>query len=274
METVIAELLNGILGYICKASELLILTFTRQRRMKRILTMKKKKRTLILPLREGYINGVVKTKNYISDEVEAVAGIIEMLSVSGYSTHVIFEEVVFEEKGHDLMAFSDRHSSDYIVLGGPAGNRFTCEILRKYFSHIQIACGESSYKTYVELGVADRFYKVCDGESRRDILYQEKGQKKKYEVGNGCDSTYIILIKMTASDFQCKDNGTVHIIWGGWPQATKAAVLLFVNYEKEIYRRLKKHREHYFIVCEYCKDFGINFERWEDLTDVMFTKQG
>ena len=90
-------------------------------------------------MRKGVLNGVMEIKNYISDEVEAVAGIIEMLSRSGYSTRVNFEEVLFEEKSHNLMAFSGRRSSDYIVLGGPAGNRFTYEIMRKYFSHVKAA---------------------------------------------------------------------------------------------------------------------------------------
>ena len=273
MEKLVTELLNGIFSFICKFIELLVQTFTRQRKMKRILSFKKKIRTLVLPLREGYINGVVKTKNYVSDEVEAIAGIIETLSISGYSTHVDFEEVLFEETGYDVMAFSNRHSSDYIVLGGPAGNRFTCEILRKYFPHVKLACGETSYKVYEELGLSDRFYKVSDGEKKRNILYEECGTVKEYEIGSGHDSTYIILIKMTSSDFQCKDNGTVHIVWGGWTRATKAAALLFIDFQKEMYRRLKKHRDHYFIVCEYCKDFGVNFERWKDLTDVMFASQ-
>ena len=131
MDPLFIEILKGICSLIFKVLELVVHTFTRQRKLKRILSFKKNKRTLILPLRKGVLNGVVETKNYISDEVEAVAGIIEMLLRRGYSTHV--------------------------------------------------------------------------------------------------------------------------------------------NFEKEMYRRLKKHRDHYFVVCEYCRDFGMNFERWEDLTDVMFS---
>lgn len=270
MENLLIDMLNGVASFFYKMIELTISVFTRQRRIKRVLSLRKSKRTLILPLREGKLYNS-DVKNYVFEEVVALTGIVRMLSLGGYSVDIEFEDILLEDKMFSNMAFKSRNTSDYFALGGPGANRLTCMVFRKYFPDFRIPCGTDSFKRYEELGLSDRFY-VGPKEEPRIILYDRQGEEGRFEYCKGYNSTYIVLIKLTAQDFECKDNGTIHIMFGGWPEATKAAALLYIDYEKEIYRRLKKHKKHYFIICEYCQDFGVDFSTWEDLTDIMFSE--
>lgn len=266
MENLLVEILNGVASYFYKIVELTISFFTKQRRIKRVLSLKKAKRTLILPLREGKVYSS-DVKIYIYEEIIALTGIVKMLSIGGYSVDIEFEEVLFEEKKISNMAFKSRSTSDYFVLGGPGANRFTCMILEKFFPSFKVPCGPTTFARYEKMGIADRFH-VGDKDGPRYILYEKKGENGRFEYRKN----YIVLIKMTSKDFGCKDNGTVHIMFGEGAEETKAATLLYNDYEREIYRRLKKHKKHYFIICEYCRGFGVDFNTWEDLTDIMFSE--
>ena len=266
MENFLIDMLNGIASFFYKMIELTISIFTRQRRIKRVLSLRKAKRTLILPLREAKVYDLDE-KTYIYEEVVALTGIVRMLAMGGYSVDIEFEEVLFEEIKISSMAFKSRNTSDYFVLGGPGANRFTCIILEKFFPGFKLPCGSTTFARYEEMGIADRFH-VVPKEGPRCILYDRKGEVGRFEYCKG----YIVLIKMTPKDLDCKDNGTVHIMFGEGAEETKAAALLYIDYEREIYRRLKKHKKHYFIICEYCRGFGVDFSTWEDLTDIMFSE--
>jgi len=272
MNTYIIEIINLLPDLLCRIVKLVCSAFTRQRRLKRILSLKNTESALIIPFRQGELMDYCAVYKYAtSQEVKASLNIMELLSVAGYPTCTKYEELVFGNKKYAEMALKNKMQYNYFSIGGPYGNSFACYIMRRYFPEFKMSCSKNTYNLCLKYEEPD-FYIPCDDGSYYIEYKDKQGELQQIRYNAKYQSDFIVLIKMTEEDFKCKGHGTIHLIWGGRADITEETTKIFLQYEKELYKRLKNRKKHYFIVCEYCKEFGIDYENWRDITDEMFDK--
>ena len=243
-----------------------------ERRLRKILKLKEVESILIIPLREGELeNYGARYKFATSQEVKASLNIMKLLNCAGYPFCARYEEVVFGNKSYSSMALMDERSYNIFSIGGPYGNSFACFILRRYFKNFIMSCGVDMYEKCNKFEKAE-FYCPHNDDQYYVKYLDNNGEEQFIYYNQGYQSNYIVMIKMTEADFNYSVHGTVHLLWGGRADVTEAASKVFLQHEKEIYKKLKKRKKHYFIVCEYYKEFGLDFDKWYDLTDIMFKK--
>ncbi|WP_168125513.1 hypothetical protein, partial [Pseudoflavonifractor sp. SW1122] len=99
----------------------------------------------------------------------------------------------------------------------------------------------------------------CWGNSHEERFLVEKGER------------YAIIVKLSSTDFDIENHGTVHILFGNGIEGTIAISKYLLNNYRDLHKKVKG-KSHYFLAFKIKRDTGIIISNsFVDLTDKLFS---
>ena len=277
MSSQIIELLKDIVSVISDVLPLIMFIFGlatqklykkhRAHLLNKVLSLKKSPLEVVVGTRYGHIthneNKTSPNEEYITYKASAV--LVEIYKMA---------DTIFSKKLDDetpLVYSNDNHiqneRNNAFIIGGFLANSYVQNLFLERFTNIKFSCSEETYEKYEKLRPILEFDPEYSTSKRR-ICVNDK-ELFSYDRHN---EGYLVLIKLTGkADFKNSDHGTHHICFGNTASNTLQAVCCYNDFRNEIYKRLKKRKEHYFVIIK-CKRGGqLDFLNFYDLSDEVFS---
>ncbi len=85
---------------------------------------------------------------------------------------------------------------------------------------------------------------------------------------------YVVWVKVRSQDYQQKQHGTVHFIFGDKSNTATNAIRFIATHREELYKILKKnkHLDHHFVVMRCSSTYEFDISSLQDVTDRMLKK--
>jgi len=231
-------------------------------RIKKILSLKDCKSGILLPTRNRGIvlSGLdpVNIDVVIYKEVLILFEIIKTINKVGIDSEIEMYKYVD----------SFDHNKNIFYFGGYLVHDYVKNILVDKFSMVKFTCSKKSYEAQTDDRVK-KLLQVSECDSRWHILINDVAVLE-YDASEDSKEGYVVLIKRTGlADFGSDDYGTEHICFGNTPNANISIARSFVHHTNGLYKHLKKHKSHYFIIAKF-ENGKINYNSIIDLTDIVF----
>lgn len=235
--------------------------------LNRVLSLKKSPLEVVVGTRFGHIvhneTKTSPTEEYLT--YKASAALMEIYKMA---------DTVFHNKlnGETPLIYSrdsrlQNERNNAFIIGGFLANSYVQNLFLERFTNIKFSCSEDTYKEYKMLHPILENNPKYNQTKRRICI--NKRELFSYDRQN---EGYIILIKLTGkSDFKNSDHGTHHICFGNNAATTLQSISCYNNFRTEIHRRLKKRKEHYFVVIKCTQGGQLDFLNFHDVTDEVFT---
>ena len=168
----------------------------------------------------------------------------------------------------DESTLEDNHNT--FLIGGFLANKYVSELINKKFASVKFGCSPETFKNHRELQNILISCKNSNEKLRWIEVHQNKDYKQLFSY-NRDTGGYIVLAKLTGkADFNNINHGTVHICFGNNARTTLQSAKCYNKYRRELFRRLWRHTQHYFVIIE-CNNDGVpDFSRFHDLTELIY----
>lgn len=234
--------------------------------LNRILSLKKSPLEIIMPIRYGNVSPAIEKtsplEGYITYTESKV--FVEM--------NKIFETLVNKNKRetYPILYSSDqsipKQTNNAFIIGGIFANTYVQNIFLDKFKNISFSCSRNTFLNHANISpILEEI--SPDNISKRRICINDDELFSYHRDNEG----YVVLIKLTGkTDFLNSDHGTLHICFGNTSETTLASIQCFHNFQRELYKRLKKRKKHYFVIIKCKNGCELDFRNFYDLTDKMF----
>lgn len=275
---VLFTIISFVLGFLSSK----ILANIRKRKLSKLISINKNNCEVLIPVRYGFLNYSTNTSENLKEE--------ECHSIKTPYHYVTFKEsyTIFEVQkimkqlyiNNEILLLhpNSKEVQSYnnkFCFGGILANEYVERIFNKSMG------APFHFKQNFYLGCTSELYYreghdhlqpllIINDELNGNVLYwgDSKDNVKEYRY----EKYYIILVKISSNDFEDKEHGTIHICFGNGADTPLIAIKCFINHTKELYKRLSKHKNHYFIImkCSYNGEVDFSKESFMDLTETMF----
>lgn len=230
----------------------------KQYKIRKCLSLSKYECKIVLPC----YNKKLHNKNDLIQvcpvgDIKAVSNIIDLIHTTGLYSHQ--QSIIYEND-----YFSNFENYNIFCIGGSLSNQYTYDIFQQFFPKFKIyACKDkienNPNKIPYSHFILNEFEKgFCWGNL----------PDEKFIINN--DERYAIIVKLSNEDFNIKNHGTIHILFGNGVEGTLAISKYLLNNYKDLYSRVGR-KSHYFIAFKLRKTTGIiDTKSFIDLTEKMF----
>ena len=137
-------------------------------------------------------------------------------------------------------------------------------MFQQFFPQVHIYATQEKIDTNPNNVPAEHFV-ICEG--KKGFCWGNM-EDEKFVVK--ADERYAIIVKLLKEDFNSKNHGTVHILFGNGIEGT-LAISRYLLYDHKTLNKLLKKRKHYFVAFKLKRETGIiDTDSILDLTDIMF----
>lgn len=226
--------------------------------LKKIIRVKRAKSNLVVPTRTGLLNDLFHTS-------------LEADYITFNESILILEaQKILDELGTpvaDLNLQRDIEKMDVtknaFCLGGPLANKHVAAIFKTVIQGVKFSSHHFDDPSYSEF----QDFLLPMPEDNLDRIQINGKTVLKYNRKN---EGYIILIHLGKKDFKDADRAPMNIFFGNTAITTQAAMQCLSEHRKELYKRLKKNRYHYFVILPCDSDGVVNFREYLDVTNMVF----
>lgn len=221
-----------------------------------LMLNKKLECKILLPSYQANIfNNTNLTEVYTAGDIKASSNIIELINKTGI--YKSFLANIYEKTYTNLIA-----NNNLFCIGGFSTNDYTYDLFQQFFPFVKFYMPQEQINNYTRPTSCFIVDENMKGFSWGD------SDDEKYMVNS--DERYIILIRLLNTDFNIKNHGTVHIIFGQGIIGTLVLSKYMLNNYKDIFAKTK-HHSHYFIVFKFKAHTQlIDMNSYKDLTDIVF----
>lgn len=190
-------------------------------------------------------------------DIKAASNIIDLIHSTGLYSHQ--QSIIYEGNYSDSF---DHYN--IFCIGGSLSNYYTYDLFKEHFSKFKICAPEEKIRTNPNKIPADHFVisekeGFCWGNSHEERFLVEKGER------------YAIIVKLSSTDFDIENHGTVHILFGNGIEGTIAISKYLLNNYRDLHKKVKG-KSHYFLAFKIKRDTGIIISNsFVDLTDKLFS---
>lgn len=194
-------------------------------------------------------------------DIKAASNIIDLINKTGLYTHQ--NSIFYEDTYNDNF---DKYN--IFCIGGSLANQYSYDIFKQFFPNFKILAPEEKIRTNPN-GIPAEDFVMSNGE--RGFCWGNL-PKQQYIINN--DERYAIIVKLSNKDFDIKNHGTIHILFGNGLEGTLAISKYLLHDYKDLYKKVKRKR-HYFIAFKVKRNTGIiDANSFVDLTEEMFVNNG
>ena len=179
---------------------------------------------------------------------------------------------IFETDGEPVLSDNKDNNGNMFCVGGPLSNTETQELFIKYFPNISF--GVSQAAGYIneknQKGIGNVAH-IDEDRNSGTIRIKTSEETKVFSFDRRHEG-YIMLIRFAGVDVGDKSCGTVHVCFGNNAETTTKAAKCYTEHTNELYKRLRKRKDHYFVIIKCSKHGRIDFRSFLDITDYAFSK--
>lgn len=227
-------------------------------KIKKCLSLKGRDCKIILPV---YNKKLYNQVDIISmcpiGDIKSASNVIDLIHASGLYSHQ--QSIIYES------AYSNSFENyNIFCIGGSLANPYSYDLFQQFFPKFKIYAPEEKIKTNPNGIPSDHF---VISEAEKGFCW---GTLPEESFLIDFDERYAIIVKLSSEDFQVKNHGTVHILFGNGIEGTLAISKYLLHNYQDLYKRVKG-KKHYFIAFKIKRDTGIiDPNSFVDLTDKMF----
>ena len=229
----------------------------KRRKIKKCLSLGKHDCKIVLPNYSGKLHNQedVLALCPIGD-IKAASNVIDLIHSTGLYSHQ--QSIIYEGNYSD----SFEHYNIFCI-GGSLANCYTFDLFQQFFPNFKICAPEEKIRTNPNK-IPDSYFVVCEQEG----FCWGNGENDKFLANDG--ERYAIIVKLSTTDFQIENHGTVHILFGNGIEGTIAISKYLLNDYQDLYKKVKG-KSHYFLAFKVKRDTGIIMPNsFIDLTETMF----
>lgn len=243
----------AIIGFL---SSIIIPEFKRHK-IKKCLSLGKYECKILLPDYSGKLHEQEDMLELCPiGDIKAASNVIDLIHSTGLYSHQ--QSIIYEGNYSD----SFEHYNIFCI-GGSLANHYTYDWFQDFFPNFKICASKEKIQTNPNKIPASHFV-VCE----QDGFCWGNEDNKKFLVSRG--ERYAIIVKLSSKDFQMKNHGTVHILFGNGIEGTIAISKYLLNDYQDLYKKVKG-KCHYFLAFKIKQDTGIIIPNsFADLTETMF----
>lgn len=190
-------------------------------------------------------------------DIKAASNIIDLIHKTGLYPH---QDSIFYENTYS----NNFDNYNIFCIGGSLANQYSYDLFKQFFPNFKILAPENKIITnpnkipYEHFVISDAERGFCWGNLSSEQFIIDK------------DERYAIIVKLSNKDFNIKDHGTVHILFGNGIEGTLAISQYLLHDYKDLYKKIKR-KKHYFIAFKLKRNTGIiDTNSFIDLSDQMF----
>lgn len=192
-------------------------------------------------------------------DIKAASNIIDLIHKTGLYFH---QDSIFYENTYSV----NFDNYNIFCIGGLLANRYSYDLFKQFFPNFKILAPERKIKTNPNKIPPDHFI-ATQGEN--GFCWGDL-PSERFVVDS--DERYAIIIKLSNKDFNIKNHGTVHILFGNGIEGTIAISQYLLHDYKDLYKRVK-NLKHYFVAFKLKINTGIiDANSFINLTDKMFVQ--
>ena len=215
-----------------------------------------------VPVRHGTLYGdkdkTELTNDFVTfDEIKSIFEAHKALTmIKAY--HNMYDKVDEHEFG--------KKKYNNLFIGGPLANEKVADIFRQFFKGFKFGVFEDSKYLSQDNAAAlsDLIFLDETKENREIQLFEGENNKVYFDTNDG----YIILIKLSAKDYNDPEHGTIHICFGNNSNTSLNASKIYLEETKFLYEKLK-NRDHYFVYIG-CRNEKPFLDDFHDYTNIYF----
>lgn len=190
-------------------------------------------------------------------DIKAVSNIIDLIHATGLYSHQ--QSIIYENKYNSTF-----DNYNIFCVGGSLANQYSYDIFQQFFPKFKIFASEEKIKNNPNKIPPSHFVK---SEEKIGFCWGESSQQQFIINQN---ERYAIIVKLSNKDFNIKNHGTVHILFGNGIEGTLAISKYLLYDYKDLYKKVNR-KKHYFIAFKIKRNTGIiDMNSFIDLTEEMF----
>lgn len=270
------KILKNIASFISDAGPLFMFVFGlvtqklykkyRAHLLNKVLSLRKAPLEVVVGTRYGHIvHNEIKTsptEEYITYQSSAALVEIYKMADTVFSNSSDREQLLVYSRDNKIK--NERNNA--FILGGFLANSYVQNLFLERFTNVKFSCSADTYEKYTKLRPILEVNTSVDPSKRRICV----NGRELFSYDRN-DEGYIVLIKLTGkADFKNSDHGTHHICFGNNATTTLQAIRCYHNFRKEIHSRLKKRKDHYFVIVKCSQSGQLDFLNFHDITDDVF----
>lgn len=191
-------------------------------------------------------------------DIKAVSNVLDLIHATGLYSHQ--QSIIYESN-----YFSSFDNYNIFCIGGSLANRYSYDLFQQFFPKFKILATEEKIETNPNKIPREHFVS-CEAE--KGFCW---GESSDEQFIIGADERYAIIVKLSNQDFNMKNHGTVHILFGNGVEGTLAISKYLLYDYKDLYKKAKG-KKHYFIAFKLKRSTGIiDTNSFVDLTEIMFS---
>lgn len=191
-------------------------------------------------------------------DIQAAINVIDLIYATGLYTNQ--QSIIYEG------SYSDSFDNyNIFCIGGFLANNYSYTLFQQFFPNFKMYANKEKVLTNPN-GLPSSCFEISE-----DIKGFCWGESPEQQFLITEDERYAIIVKLTSADFNSQTHGTVHILFGNGIEGTLAiSKYLLYNYN-DLYKMVKKRKDHYFIAFKLKKQtMIIDPHSFVDLTEEMF----
>ena len=191
-------------------------------------------------------------------DIQAAINVIDLIYATGLYTNQ--QSIIYEG------SYSDSFDNyNIFCIGGFLANNYSYTLFQQFFPNFKMYANREKVLTNPN-GLPSSCFEISE-----DIRGFCWGESPEQQFLITEDERYAIIVKLTSADFNSQTHGTVHILFGNGIEGTLAiSKYLLYNYN-DLYKMVKKRKDHYFIAFKLKKQtMIIDPHSFVDLTKEMF----
>lgn len=191
-------------------------------------------------------------------DVQAAINVMDLI----YATRLYINQQSIIYEG----TYSDSFDNyNIFCIGGFLANNYSFSLFQQFFPKFKMYATAEKAATNPN-GLPESCFEIS--ENKNGFCW---GGLPGQEYNIESDERYAVIVKLTASDFRSQSHGTVHILFGNGIEGTLAISKYLLNNYNDLYKMVKKHKNHYFIAFKLkIQTMIIDPNSFSDLTEEMF----
>lgn len=250
-----------VIGFLAGIISKKILGAFKRHKIRKCLSLKKKDCKIVLPCYGKKLHNKIELIPMCPiGDMKAVSNVIDLI----YKTELYSrQESIFYEDGYSI-SFDNYN---IFCVGGSLANLYSYNLFQQFFPRFKICATSEKIKTNPNK-IPESHFEI--NEKYNGFCWGNYSPREHFLVES--DERYAIIVKLTDKDFNIKNHGTVHVLFGNAVEGTIAISKYLLNNYEDLYQRIK-NQDHYFIAFKLKRDTGlIDTNSFVDLTNEMFNQ--
>lgn len=250
----------SVIGFLVGIISKKILGAFKRYKIRKCLSLKKEDCKIVLPSYDKKLHNRIDIIPMCPiGDMKAVSNVIDLI----YKTELYSrQESIFYEDGYSI-SFDNYN---IFCVGGSLANSYSYNLFQQFFPRFKI-CATSEKISTNPNKIPESHFEVNE---YNGFCWGNYSPDEHFLVES--DERYAIIVKLTDKDFNIKNHGTIHILFGNAIEGTIAISKYLLNNYEDLYQRVK-NQDHYFIAFKLKHDTGlIDTNSFVDLTNEMFAQ--